>query len=69
MKIAARLGLGLAVTLSLGVATLDAAQGSADKGAGQHFVCDKGGVHAEEVSNGYSRLEEGAGTVSGGATR
>ena len=58
MKIAARLGLGLAVTLSLGVATLDAAPGSADKGGRQHFVCDQGGYTPKKCQTDIAVLKK-----------
>jgi hypothetical protein len=57
MKIAARLGLGLAVTLSLGVATLDAAPGSADKVRRQHFRCKQGGYTLKKCQKDIAVLK------------
>jgi hypothetical protein len=58
MKIAARLGLGLAVTLSFGVATLDAAPGSADKFARQHFLCNQGGYTLKKCQRDVAVLKK-----------
>jgi hypothetical protein len=57
MRIAARLGLGLAVTLSLGVATIDAAPGSADKFARQHFLCNQGGYTLKKCQKDVAVLK------------
>jgi hypothetical protein len=58
MRIAARLGLGLAVMLSLGVATLDAAPGSENTGARQHFVCNKEGYKVKKCQKDIAVLKK-----------
>jgi hypothetical protein len=58
MNIAAHLGLGLAVTLSWGAATLDAAPRPPDKLTRQHFRCKQGGYTLKKCQKDIAVLKK-----------